>query len=420
MKKHKQSLFTKKFDNLDCQENNDDILWSSSESSDCENKSITLNNSFSNSRKRKRKKKVNHNISNLNIIEVSRNVNFTDQITNETQLCSKRCAIKSSPILNFKSNKQLPVSPVLESQSLKSFRNDINIPTSPILTSKLNKSGKELSPVLQQKPHIAPNVKKKLFNEGNQNRHVQKLQYQPNDKLNDNEVKSINNTKQLKLEIENITDIEVSETSTECGQNNRQKTKFDLIKQVQSYFDSHFSSESLSQQSISECESTPQNISKSIEDVEITNSITQVKDIQPNQQNSFLSSCEITEKTKKRYKKNGLAYRLAGLIKKQNSNICLWQHEKFLATNSNFVIPTCEHWVFRIQNVQLKYGCYLIEAKDLKDEEYIIIINLIYITCNFIAPNCVIKLYKPYNLLEIDNVRVIVNVCKFECLPLKM
>ncbi|KPJ04695.1 hypothetical protein RR46_01184 [Papilio xuthus] len=335
MKKHKQSLFTKKFNNLDSQDYNDDILWSSSESSDCENKSNTLNNSLSNSRKRKRKKKVNQNLSNLNIIEVSRNDKFSDQMTNEQQLCSEKCTIKSSPILTSKSKKQLSVSPVLKSRCLKSFKNDINILTSPILSSKLQKSVKELSPVLEPTlPHITPKVKKKLFIEANKNR------YQPY-KLID--VKSINETKQSKLEIDN-TDLEISGTSIESS--DRPKTKFDLIKRVQSYFDSHFSSESLSQQSISECESTPQNISKSNEDIDINNTITQVKDIQPNKQNSFQSSCELTEKVKKRYKKDGLAFRLAGLIKKQNSNISLWQHEKFLATNSNFVIPTCEHWVF--------------------------------------------------------------------------
>lgn len=407
MKKLKQSIFTKKFINIDSDDNCDDILWSSSESSDCENKHI-LNNSFTNIRRRKRKKKVNQNVSNLDIIEVSNN-KVTDQTTNE--LYSENRIIESSPVLICKSNKKYPESPILKSR-LKTFKNEVNIPTSPILSSKQQNCGKVLSPILEPKksPQTASSVKKKLFIENN---NVLKLINQH--KITGNEVKAKNNTNISKLNIENISDVEVFGTN-QCY--DTPKTKIDLIKKVQTYFDSNFSSQSLSQQSISECESTPQNISKSCEDLEIANIITQAKDIQTNQQNSFQSSCENIEKTKKKYKKDGLAYRLAGLLKKQNSNISLWQHEKFLATNSNFVIPTCENWVFRIQNVQLKYGCYLIEAKDLKDGEYLIVINLISINNNFIAPNFVIKLYKPYNLLEIDNFRVIVNVCKFECLSM--
>ncbi|KAM3956876.1 uncharacterized protein ACR2FA_009189 [Aphomia sociella] len=204
------------------------------------------------------------------------------------------------------------------------------------------------------------------------------------------------------------------------------KLDLNLVNKVKSYFDGHFSSENVSQHSISDI-LTPRNSSKSSEDVDIVSIITQVN----SNKNSLESEKEeITNeginlknnKSKKvRYKKDGLAYRLNGLIKKHKASISLWHHEKFLATNSNFVIPKGEHVLFQIRNVQFQYGCILLEVRDVNSIGYLVLINGNYVNDNNIFKDVIFKLYEPYKILEFNSeLKLIINVCKFECVAVNV
>lgn len=205
----------------------------------------------------------------------------------------------------------------------------------------------------------------------------------------------------------------------------------ELVNRVKSYFDSNFSSEITSQCSIRES-LTPKQTPKTSDEIEILNFITQVntlnnssspiveKSKNPSLESS--QSAEINEYSKKiRYKKDGLAYRLNSLLKKQTANISLWQHEKFMVENSNFVIPTGEHLVFRIKKVDFKYGCCLIQGVDLNEDIFLIFINNKYVQSSVIRADMIFKLYEPYKSIDFKNqCKLIINVCKFECLSFKL
>lgn len=137
--------------------------------------------------------------------------------------------------------------------------------------------------------------------------------------------------------------------------------------------------------------------------------------------NSTDNSTIEAEKSKKiRYKKDGLAYRLCSLLKKHSANISLWQHERFLAENSNFKIPKGEHLVFRIQKVEFKYGSYLLDTMDIHDEVFLIFINNSCVNNCVFSVDSIFKLYEPYQVFNFGEKRLIVNVCKFECITIDL
>lgn len=198
-------------------------------------------------------------------------------------------------------------------------------------------------------------------------------------------------------------------------------SNINLAKKIKNYFDNQFSSENPSQQTISEV-STPKNSSKTSDDVEIISSITQVAS-NKNSMESIKQDDTVPDVDKKekkiRYKKDGLAYRLNNLLKKQTASISLWQHEKFLAANSNFVIPKGEFLALRVTKVSFKYGCHLLDAMDLEDNNFMILINCSHSDDN-IFEDCIIKLYEPYTMLDFKNdCKLIINVTKFECVTIK-
>ncbi|XP_059045009.1 uncharacterized protein LOC131840831 [Achroia grisella] len=251
--------------------------------------------------------------------------------------------------------------------------------------------------------------------------------YNDQDNLNKKNVKTIHSEK-----LPNKTNIEesvVEKKSIVSGSldNSIEMLKaenldLNLVKKVKTYFDGYFSSENASQHSISDA-LTPKNSSKSSEDIEIVSSITQVNVTKNSSETAKEENCMPDNKTSKKikYKKDGLAYRLNGLLKKHNANISLWHHERFLATNSNFVIPKGEHIVFQIWNVQFKYGCYLLDVRNVENNSFLVLINNNYVNDLSISENMILKIYEPYNIIDLDtNYKIIINVCKFECLAVDM
>lgn len=493
MQKQKENLFLEKFKLLNSQQNTEQIIWSSSESSDFDNATNCerLFNITNKARKRKRKlmKKVPKNISNLDvtIVDVPKDINEDSR------------AVKLSKFLQKCDTKIQKTSPTFERERayLPPYKCSNLENSSPILSSKAIDLQKrrylpEQSPILISKyasPKNSPKVRKKLFKAGEiseedtkthkeaiefknkscspillaKREDVKKLHRCKSEKLNMDNIKmstthpnsfhisnnnyeqdvivnlAENNNKNVKDQVI-ITDISTN-ASTKCSKSEKNNlddsflmlktNNHELVKRVKSYFDSNFSSEANSQCSISD-DLTPMQSSKTSDEVEILNFITQINSVihsspsvdekskNPSLESS--QSAEINERSKKiHYKKGGLAYRLNSLLKKQMANISLWQHEKFMAENSNFVIPKGEHLVFRIQKVNFKYGCVLIQAVDSSEDIFLIFINNKYVQNANVVADMILKLYKPHNILEYkDKCKLVVNVSKFECLSFKL
>ncbi|XP_013184306.1 uncharacterized protein LOC106130088 [Amyelois transitella] len=415
--------FNNKFRLLCSQENCEDINWSSSDSSEYENVSSKLTSSFQQqNRKRKRRKKVPKNISNLDI-----------SIFNVP-----------SGAKEIRTEKRQETSPILCSQRYPTYKGN-SVDKSPIIHSSKMCEGISKSPILILKsasPTYSTRVKKKLFtnfeNETNISKSVSlALNCSDKSKFDDIFLKShsvgFNNKENVQIKskdsFHNI-DTEVSRTRPILDKENTSAVNLDdsldslksvkdckLVNKVKSYFDNHFSSESTSQVSIQDS-LTPKNNSKTSEEIEIINIATPV--------NSNKTTTESTKeepdilcpnKSKKiRYKKDGLAHRLNVLLKKNNANISLWQHERFLATNSNFRIPRGSHLVFIIGNIEIKYGCSLLQARNIENEGFLILINNEYVNnCN-ISKDVILKVYEPFQIVEFKkDLKLLINVCKFEC-----
>lgn len=480
MQKQKENLFSEKFKLLNSQENTANILWTSSESSDLDNVSNCerLSNITNRARKRKRKhkKKVPKNIANLDVTIVDAPKDFTDDST----------AVKFPKSIRKCHSRIEKISPTFErGVTFPAYKYSKHEGSSPILSSKAGdlqkrRSLPDQSPILVPKyasPKNSPKIRKKLFKNGTQdvesekeciesyNRScspilllkkdsVQELERWKSENLATNSLKitttqSNSATQQdtvIKLEENNQKNIKenVSIVITETPTNDSSKSEecnlddslimlktsnHELVKRVKSYFDSHFSSETPSQCSITES-LTPKQSSKSSDEIEILNYITQINSVinsspsvDEKSKNPSLesSSAEINGNSKKiRYKKGGLAYRLNSLLKKRMANISLWQHEKFMSENSDFVIPKGEHVVFRIQKVDFKYGSYLIQAVDLSEDIFLIFINNKYVPNSNIVTDMILKLYEPYKTIDYkDECKLIINVCKFECVSFK-
>lgn len=490
MQKQKENLFSEKFNLLNSQENSEKILWTSSESSELENalNCERLSNLTNKARKRKRKhkKKVPQNASNLDITIVDVLKDVTEEPTavkfsKSLQKCDSRIEKTSSTFERGKTfppyecNKNEAISPILSSKACNLQKRRCLPDQSPILMSKYAspknspkirkklfktegidaqdiKSAKEAmesknrscSPVfLSKKDDIEKLQRRKsenLTTKGfkNSTTHLKSIPISDNNYQQDTIPKLVennkNNTKQNISTLITETPTKKSSKSEEFNLDDSlimlKTSDNELVKRVQSYFDSHFSSETTSQYSISES-LTPKNSSKTSDEIEILNFYTQINSVingsspvdekskNPSLESS--QSTEINENSKKiRYKKDGLAYRLNSLLKKRMANISLWQHERFMAENSNFVIPKGEHLVFRIQKVEFKYGCYLIQTVDLNEDIFLIFINNKYVLNSNIMVDMILKLYEPYRIIDFqDECKLIINVCKFECLSFK-
>ncbi|KAJ8705738.1 hypothetical protein PYW08_012784 [Mythimna loreyi] len=423
MQKQKENLFSEKFSLLHSQENNEDIKWSSSSSSDYENTSYNsklCNNTKTLSRKRKRTKKKPKNISNLDITIVDSSGDHTrDKCREKSPILVPKCIeTPTSPILT--SSRFPPNSSPILSMSKKSFHQK-----SPILMSK-NVSPKPSSSKVRKK--LAYNEQKTLReqnsieNAGNELDSILKTDTGKSHISKDDVIKI--ESKNCRIEVDNADEkLEVLNSTRSDGSITSLNAKLKLVNNVKSYFDSHFSSENTSQ-NISDTP-TPEECIKN-ETIDIltckTQSITTIQNLSKQDSPCTTNSDTSTyfQKNKKvKYKKGGIAYRLNILLKKQNASVSLWQHERFLAGNSNFVIPKGEHVVFFIKNIEFRYGCYLLDAVDVNNEKYVIFMNSLYVNNN-ISTESVLKLYEPYRTLESEDrdYKIIINVCKFECYDL--
>ncbi|XP_053608786.1 uncharacterized protein LOC128674319 [Plodia interpunctella] len=419
-----KDTFNSKFRLLCSQESHDEINWSSTDSSDYENVS-NIDNHITfhyKNRKRKRKQKAPKNISNLDITVVD--------ITNDKDLSRTKKQDKSS---------------VLLSQYHPPYT---SVHMSPIICPRTIKSeGRCKSPILVLKTAslFSPKVKKKLF--GN-NENVNKINVKSpcpvppaplhcdgeltNDIIlskhfvnvaSEEEYSKVNNEDNL-----NKSDC-VGESS--MLRENKNATKLDdsldslkstkdwkLANRVKSYFDNIFSSESASQVSIQDS-LTPKDSSKgsykSSDDLDIVSCLTQINSNKSSTE-SFKDESDVMIQSKKiRYNKNGLAFRLNTMIKKHNASVSLWQHEQFLAANSNFVIPKGKHLVFIVRNVEIKYGCFLLHARNIESERFLILINNEYVNNCIFCKDMVLKVYEPFKILELNtDLKLVINVCKFQ------
>ncbi|KAJ0169811.1 hypothetical protein K1T71_014417 [Dendrolimus kikuchii] len=416
-----------KFKLLNSQEYNEEINWSPSSSSDVENAS---NNAVQNrslktrSEKRKRKKTVSKSLSNLDIKVINSSPESRIMVDCEKSMEYRKIDtnIRTSPILQATNNK------TVSTNEFNAYVNVINSKISPILPMKKHKS-----PILQKKSP-SHKVRKQIFNTdcGLSNTgkeftdsHIKQEFHSPTE-----EEREIIHTKIEKYDIENI-DCDI-ESLSQCSKkikldddiafksedyletieeyNSSQDSKSKILANVKLYFDSYFSSGNTSL-SISE-DITPKNSSNS-DDIQILTCKTQMATNSPKKESPICTITDRSESKKSRYKKDGLAYRLSNLLKKQNADVNLWRHEKFLAGNINFLIPKTSNLIFRIKSVEMKYGCHLLHAIDENDVNFFIIINNEYVIDNILCDS-ILKLYKPYTIRSINNVNLITNVCKFE------
>nr|XP_026488813.1 putative uncharacterized protein DDB_G0290989 [Vanessa tameamea] len=464
MKNQKENCFKSKFILLNSQEDSHEIIWSCSDSSDYEYSHNDINVKAVKRKRKlvKGKKKISNNVSNLDItfvdvtleknneknVEESQNHSNIDNVSNLSNFGCK------SPILSS----QRYVAPMKRRQST------VNCPSG-------HKEMEPVSPVLVLKyntPKISPKIRKKLFNNNantNQDTCRENRSLSPvltciengliksskhkaatidNTNLN-KDICQINTYREKHKYDSSLTKVQQTNKNNNNYKNEENPLIYEekqiyknnvnlddtltdktsrvlLAEKVKLYFDSYFSSTTNSQHSISEYES--KSSPDSNDDIEIINSLPQTKNSQclksDNKSSSDSLKFDKIPQTKKvKYKKDGLAYRLSVLIKKQNANTSLWYHERFLVANSNFVLPQEQFLAFRIQEVSFKYGCFLLRALNLNDDTCVIIINNLYAKSNIFKENSVLKLYKPYKFIESKRYQLIINVCKYECIMLK-
>ncbi|XP_050359271.1 formin-J-like [Nymphalis io] len=464
MKHQKENYFKSKFVLLNSQEESQKIIWSCSDSSDYENSHNEINvKAIKRKRKRvKGKKKIYNNISNLDVTYVDVTLDKNNENVQE---------LRDHSNIEYVPNilKVGCTSPILKSQQylapLKTKKSTVNC-----LSPSEHKEKQSTSPVLVLKyntPKFSPKVRKKLFsNNGNTNHgscsenrslspvlnsienRLRKYSEYQNKTVNENSNQN-KNTCQINIFTQNkeehkcdssitkvthiykyeeiplkyqeqqiYNNINLDETLTD------KTKKVVLVEKVKSYFDSYFSPTANSQHSISEYESKSSPISN--DDIEIISSLPETKCTQSlisdnrSSSDSFKYFDKNPQTAKKvKYKKDGLAYRLSALIKKQNASTSLWYHERFLAANSNFVLPQEQFMALRIQAVSFKCNCFLLKALNVNDENCLILINNLYAKNNIIEENCVLKIYKPYKIIEFEDFKLIINVCKYECVIFK-
>ncbi|XP_022127358.2 uncharacterized protein LOC111001680 [Pieris rapae] len=381
---HRKTDFVTRFRLLNSQDNSEEIVWSCSSSSDNENDGGKMNSIQDRKHSKTRKRKASKMMFTNDICNLHLTISDTSQESqgnyNTSPILKPR---QSKSISNFKRNHSPPLYSKIKGSSSPILQpiTDERRSKSPVLVSKLKENTSE--------------VCKKLFNSNVTNQcSVKKRCISPIVCKRNSEGPTLISTKFVYK-----------------SDNNQNKTA--LVEKIKSYFQRSLSTESLSQNSISEC-STPKNSSKTSDEVEIID-FTQGLPM-PVKHEGFLLTTHSAEKNKKvKYKKDGLAYRLENLLKKQNANISLWQHEQYLANNSNFIMPKGVCAVFRIKKVNFKFGCFLLLAINDKDEVFIILINTLYVK-EKIDSDVILKIYEPYKVLDFnDKCKLIVNVCKYVC-----
>lgn len=403
---NKENLFIEKFRLLNSQDYNEDISLATSSSSDYESvtHNISTDKSKLRTKKRKRKNICSKNLPSLDIIkDVKKYSKRNDSGNKSPLLCNKN---RLSPT---QKRNVIQQSPILGSRNVRQ--------RSPILSPKIFTNNS----LRVKKQLFAASYKPENVNSISKIKQNEKVDSDCNIKSYQNQKDKINNS-QIKYLNDEVGDCDKSSESTVEYYSrpellNRNRAKNDLIKKVKLFFDSHFSSEEMSQNIISDSQTSSK--SEELEictyKSELNSDSSNMSSVREQTIQSLENSCLDNEEAKKvRYKKDGLAHRLSDLLKKRKANISLWHHEIYLAGNSNFVIPKQQHVVFRIQKFLFQYGCYLLEAYDISDHLYYVVINSCYIN-ETVKTESVLKLYKPYQFVDLeDNCKLVINVCKFQ------
>lgn len=376
MLNNRKDLFAAKF-NFNCEEKAEEINWSSSNSSDLDISNQEHKSALKTQRKRKRNRRKS-NISNLNVTIIDNNKNINPLMERKHKVSKQD---KDSTPVKTEGNQwdKALKSPILTKKyGLTEKKNNIPKLVLPITNTsqELNRSP---SPVLfsqRSSPILLPDTR----NKPDLTKAKQKSSQKENEHINNTNI--INN---------------------------------DVLQKAQSYFESYFSSST--PHSINEETSTQKTVSvpsKTNSEIEIMLS-SNASPLKP--RSISLETDEPNEKNKKKYRKDSLAYRLDNLLKKQQMNISLWQHEKYLAKHSKFVIPKEDFKSFVIKKCVFNFGCNILNATDLIDNEnFIIVINNCYTNDMLLVEDIILKLYNPFNIIIKDNKKCILNACKFETL----
>lgn len=451
--------FSDKFNILNAQENENEINWSSSDDEvDVARKQrrvSKINNKITVSR-RKRYKSLK-NVSNLEISIVDDSKRGKNNISaskspillSKTEKKAKRNTIgfpSSSSILPIKDRKKpnsthdvLQRSPILVPKSgvkptktaLDNVKSGIRSPilsikSSPITGRNIWKCVKNLQ-YEDRETDKTPVKKIKIEDEG-----IYKENYNNNSEVCDSKqnIKTkfdiVRENVALERLSEDIFEASCSNNSEMCNTEGKLKMVTDIprsnkdksisdergaFEDVESFLWSHFHSQSnfpLIDESVS-----PKTSTESSADIA---SLTQTISKSSLETISNQIIAERNKKEKIKYKKGGLISRLDALLKKQQSNISVWQHERFLAENSNFVIPNVEFRMFRIRNCSIQYGCHVLDSINLHtDEHFVIVINNIYVNNTTISEDSLFKLFEPYIVINLEKYKLVVNVSKFIC-----
>lgn len=136
------------------------------------------------------------------------------------------------------------------------------------------------------------------------------------------------------------------------------------------------------------------------------------------------NTVESVSKKKKKFPLTSNAGRLQKLLRKQDSMISIWKHEKYMASRGNFECPVApeKSLILKIIGCREECGMFLIDCEDcVENTKYIAIINSYFVKEVTVSCNWTLTIYKPYKIIQINsnentaNVdKVIVNVCKFD------
>lgn len=130
---------------------------------------------------------------------------------------------------------------------------------------------------------------------------------------------------------------------------------------------------------------------------------------------SIPSSSSITSKSsdslyhevvpkKKRYKKNGFAYRLQKCLRKQKSSVGIWHHEHYLNKCDSSVVDKCIK--LKVTEISTEFGSVVlvcnfldncVKNADQNTNSCIVIIGHNNVVNTSFKPKCIFKLYEPYN-----------------------
>lgn len=380
--------FSDKFCILSSQESVEDkIHWSSSDSDDTDLKK-RISTLFTNKTrfiKRKRKHKIQKTDSNLEVLVI-------DQIKHP-----KKTSILEKNLLAPEVNKG--------TRTLKSYEDSLSPVKKENISNCLQKS-----PILSYSvntPKLREKTKIQLFSYTENTRERSSSPVLVNHNYNNNNkiIKPINEIGENLVEIENF---------------KNSKENVSKKKDENMYFTSHFSSESISQHTINNTPSQEINSQRINSDLDISTSLiensskTSNDSVKPqvssnNTLKEFLNDCK--------YKKGGLMYRLDMLLNKKESNILLWEHERYMALKTNFIVPKTDYAMFQIKQCIHNFGCHLLVTRKIESNEcYLIVINDCYVRDAKFDENSFLKLFEPYQLLQMDDYKIILDASKYICI----